>query len=146
MDPVDSLKFGIKGDGKYYTDLAISFGWMHGSAGFQILSDSVAYIMAKTGIKLQCYIAIVPKSKTHEKFYKPHHHLEELGLPINLNKLTPPTKCLTCLGIDINIDTNTMSISKNKLQSIYDECVTVRTRAWLSKRSFQSFLGKFLYI
>ena len=34
----------------------------------------------------------------------------------------------------------------DKLQAIYDECVRVRKSKYLSKRSFQSLLGKLLYI
>ena len=151
VDPVDSLKFGIKCS--YYADLAVAFEWTHGSAAFQILSDAIAHIVAKADIKLHCYIndyiAVVPKTKAEEKFKYVCDLLTELGLPLNCDKLTPPppppTKRLTCLGIDINIDNNTMSISEDKLQSI-QECVRVSTQEWLSKRAYQSLLGKLLYI
>ena len=72
--------------------------------------------------------------------------MAELGLPLNCDKLTPPTKCLTCLGIDIDIASNTMSILENKLKYIHDECISVSTRTWLSRRVYQSLLGKLLYI
>ena len=108
VDPVDSLKLGIMWNGNYYADLAVAFGWTHGSAAFQILSDAIAHIVAKAGIKLHCYIddyiAVVPKTKADDKFKHVCDLLTELGLPLNYDKLTPPTKRLTCLGIDINID------------------------------------------
>ena len=158
VDPVDSLKFGIKWNGGYYVDLAIAFNWSHGSAAFQILSDAIAHIVAKADIKLHCYIddyiAVVPRHKTEDKFQFVCDLLAELGLPLNCDKLTPPppppptttTKRLTCLGIDIDIASNTMSISENKLKSIHDECISVSTRTWLSRRAYQSLLGKLLYI
>ena len=62
VDPVDSLKFGIKWNGGYYADLVVAFCWTHGSTAFQILSDAIAHIVAKADIKLHCYIAIVPKT------------------------------------------------------------------------------------
>ena len=72
VDPVDSLKFGIKWNGDYYADLAVAFSWMHRSAAFQILSDAIAHIVAKADIKLHCYIddyiAVVPKAKAEDKF------------------------------------------------------------------------------
>ena len=71
--------------------------------------------------------------------------LDKLALPLHCDKLTP-NKRLTCLGIVIDIDTNTMSISENKLKSIHDECINVNTRTWLSKRTYQSLLEKLLYI
>ena len=150
VDPVDSLKLGIMWNGNYYADLAVAFGWTHGSAAFQILSDAIAHIVAKAGIKLHCYIddyiAVVPKTKADEKFKYVCDLLSELGLPLNYDKLTPPTKRLTCLGIDINIDNNTMSISEDKLRSIHEECIRVSTKKCLSRRAFQSLLGKLLYI
>ena len=52
VDPVDSLKFRIKWNGSYYVDLAVAFGWTHGSATFQILSDAIGHIVAKADIKI----------------------------------------------------------------------------------------------
>ena len=39
-----------------------------------------------------------------------------------------------------------MSISKDKLEAIYTECVEVSTKTSLSKHKYQSLLGKLLYI
>ena len=58
----------------------------------------------------------------------------------------PPTRRLTALGIEIDINENTISITEDKLQSIYEECVRVNNSKYLSRRSFQSLLGKLLYI
>ena len=67
VDPCDSLKLGIYWKGQYYADLAVAFGWTHRSGAFQLLSDAVAFIVAKAAIKLHCYIddyiAVVPKAQ-----------------------------------------------------------------------------------
>ena len=93
VDPVDSLKFGIKWNGGYYADLEVTFGWTHGSASFQILSDPIAHIVAKANVKLHWYIddyiAVVPKAKAGEKFQFVCDLLDELGLPLNYDKLSP---------------------------------------------------------
>ena len=93
VDPVDSLKFGIKWNGAYYADLGVAFGWTHRSAAFQILSDAVAHIVAMADIKLHCYIddyiAVVPKAEAEDKFQFVCDLLAELGLPLNCDKLTP---------------------------------------------------------
>ena len=52
VDPADALKLVIRWNDAFYVDLAIAFGWMHGSGSFQILSDVIAYIMAKHDVKL----------------------------------------------------------------------------------------------
>ena len=144
VDPANALKFGIKWDNAFYVDLAIAFSWTHGSGAFQILSDAIAFIMAKKGVKLHCYIddciAITSKSKPTEEFRILCDLLLELGLPVNDNKLTPPTKSLTFLGIDINIDNNVMSIAQDKLNAISAECIAVSNKNSLSKHIFQSLL------
>ena len=45
VDPVDAFKFGISWQGRYYLDVALTFGWTHGSAAFQMTSDAILYIM-----------------------------------------------------------------------------------------------------
>ena len=139
VDQADSLKFGIKWNDAFYVDVGIAFGWTHGSASFQILSDAISFIMGKEGIRLRCYIddyiAVVPKSKAQQAFM-------QLCLPINSEKLTPPTKRLTCLAIDIDVDNNTMSISQEKLEDIYAICLDVNTKSCILKRKYQSLLQK----
>ena len=53
---------------------------------------------------------------------------------------------MTCLGINIDIARNVLSIDSNKLQAIYDECCMVRHKKKLSKKGMQSLLGKLIYI
>ena len=119
VDPSDSLKLGIQWNGQFYADLVLPFGWTHGSGAFQLLSDSNAYMVAKAGIKLHCYIdyyiPVVPKAQAQEKFQCVCALLHELGLPLNCDKLTPPppTRRLTALGIDIDIGKNTISMTKD---------------------------------
>ena len=148
--PADSLKLGIKWHDNFYIDIGIAFGWTHGSALFQISSDTIAYIMSKEGIQLTCYIddyiGVVPKSKAEGVFKRMCALLHELSLPINQNKLTAPTERLTYLGIDIDIENNTLSISEDKLKAIYPECLEVSTKTVLSRQKYQSLLGKLLYI
>ena len=71
--------------------------------------------MRKEGVDLRCYIddyiAVAPRAKADHIFQRLCALLNELGLPINHDKLTPPTKSLSCLGIHIDIDNNTISIS-----------------------------------
>ena len=101
-------------------------------------------------MKLHCYIddyiVVTSKSKASEQFAMLCDLLDELGLPMNKDKLTPPSKRITCLGIDIDIENNTMSIAQNKVKAIYAECLAVSKKTVLSKQAFQSLLGKLIYI
>ena len=46
-DPKDGLKFGLKWGDSYFIDRAIAFGWVHGSASFQLVADAVRFIINK---------------------------------------------------------------------------------------------------
>ena len=56
MDPTDAVKFGIKWQGKYSLDRAVTFVWVHGTSAFQMLSDAVTHIMAKRQHIIFAYI------------------------------------------------------------------------------------------
>ena len=45
--PVDTVKLGIYWQGEYFLDLRMVFGWVHGSATFQRLSDAIVYMRWK---------------------------------------------------------------------------------------------------
>ena len=150
VDPADCIKLGIKWQGSYYTDGALVFGWVHSTEAFQLCSDSIAFMMKKLGVNLHCYIddyvVVATRYEAEQYFEKLRDLLLELGLPINQDKFTPPTKCLTVLGIQIDIQANTMRIDPNKLAQIYSEFLTVKNKKFLSKKAYQSLLGKLLYI
>ena len=104
----------------------------------------------KTNVKLHCYIddyvAVVPRVRAEAAFQCLRTLLHDLGLPVNPAKLTPPTKRLTCLGIEVNIEANVLRIAPDKLYEIYRECVLVRQKTHLTKKQFQALMGKLLCI
>ena len=150
VDPVDVMKLGMSWGGQYYLSSAVVFGWKHGTASFQLVADAIAYIMAQEGCKVLAYVddfLVVAERHMALAFYNRLSNLfTELGLPMNLDKRTPPAKSLTCLGISINIEANTLSIDNAKLVAIYEECIHVIGKKYLTKKSFQSLLGKLIYI
>ena len=150
VDPVDATKFGIQWNCLHFLDVSVAFSWTHGSAAFQIVSDAVTYIMNKQGAKIVAYIDdyVGIAEKRDEKRYFDHLQalLLRLGLPINQDKLCPPFKDLTCLGIRINISKASLSIDPYKLAEIYKECHHITVRKYLSRKNFQSLLGKLIYL
>ena len=57
-----------------------------------------------------------------------------------------PSKVLICLGIEVNIDANAISITKSKTDTILDECLSIYGKKRISRHTFQSLLGKLLYV
>ena len=41
MDPEDAMKKGIEWQDNTYIDFVVMFGWVHGSAAFQCISDTI---------------------------------------------------------------------------------------------------------
>ena len=134
VDPVDTFKFGIKWGNKFYL--------VHGSASFQMTSDAILYIMRRHNCRIFAYIdnfIIVSKENDPEHHYQALFDLfMELGLPMNQDKLSPPTRTLTCLGITIDLDKNSIYIEKSKIEEIYNECLLVKTKTYLTRHQFQS--------
>ena len=142
VDPADALKFGIKWDNKYILDSGITFGWVHGRSAFQMVSDAVTYVMAKRHHKILAYIddyiIIAPHETANQAFDELHQLLSDLGLPINKKKVSVPCRALTCLGICVNLDDNTLSTDESKLQSILNECQKFVTKKHTTKKGLQS--------
>ena len=150
VDPVDATKFGISWNRKFYLDPSISFRWTHRSATFQMVSDAVIYIHKASGCRIfpyiDDYVGVVSCVDAQRQFHVLYDLLSSLGLPINKDKLNPPSDALTCLGIRINIPKSSLSIDPYKLTVIHQECLHVGTKKFLSKKSFQSLMGKLIYL
>ena len=52
-------KVGVKWQETYYIDGAVAFGWVHGTAAFQLYSDSIAFMMRKLGVNLSAILTIM---------------------------------------------------------------------------------------
>ena len=129
IDPGDALNFGIQWRGLQYLDAAAAFRWVHGSGAFQMASDAIAFLMAKRGYKMfpyiDDYILVTHRDNADDAFQYLVYLLTDLGLPMNPDKLCPPTTSLTCLGITINVEQHTLSIENTKIRAIWQECCLI---------------------
>ena len=89
------------------------------------------------------YILVSTDDLAHSHFEELSDLITDLGLLINPDKKTAPTRRLTCLGISIDLDANTLSIEQNKLYEIYAECLQISTK---TRKKIQSLLGKLMYL
>ena len=150
VNPVDTIKFGLSLGECSYVDLSVAFGWTHGSAAFQMASDAIAFIMKGMGCEVHAYIddyvVVAKRGLAHDQFNNLVNLLQELGLPMNEDKKTPPSQLITCLGIQIDIPNATISIDPNKPQSIFQECVKTSHKKFITKKGLQSLISKLIYI
>ena len=150
VDPVDALKFDLSWRDTLYIDADVAFGYTHGSAAFQMVADAISYIMASSGSVVNAdiddFIVVAPRAEARRHYDHLSNLLDSLGLPMNPSKKTPPCETLTCLGIVVNIVEGTLSIAPEKLKNIYQMCCEVATKKSLSKKTYQSLIGKLIYI
>ena len=93
VDPADALKLEIRWKGDYFLNGSAAFGWIHGSAAFQLLSDAIVFIMAQKGYHMFAYIddyiLVNEIGDAEQAFDSLVDLLNELGVPINQDKLSP---------------------------------------------------------
>ena len=117
LDPASYSLLGLKLN-KYYFDTCLPFGYRHGLAILQRLTDSIRCIMKTFGFSVTKYIDDIIGNATvshaEPAFHKLYSLLTELGLTVSKSKLvTPSTKC-TCSGIEVDTVASTFSIHPEK--------------------------------
>ena len=73
VDPVDTINFGISCNNQFYVDLSVAFGWMHGSAVFQMTSDAIAFMLKDLGCKVHAYfdnyMVVAPRGRAFVRIW-----------------------------------------------------------------------------
>jgi hypothetical protein len=150
IDPLDVAYLGIEWQNNKFVDTALPFGYRHGSALCQRITDAVRYILNKLGVQVINYIddfiGVVPTRDATRLFNITHEVLLKIGLVISESKTVVPAKQCTCLGININTEQFTLSIPKNKLAAIINICTQFLKFNKLLKKQIQSILGSLVFI
>ena len=93
IDPSDYNLLGLSFN-SYFIDTCLPFGFRHGSAMFQLLSDSIRYMMLSRGHHVTNYIDDIigqaTRSQAEPSFNTLYDLLGELGLDISRTKLAIP--------------------------------------------------------
>ena len=149
IDPGDLDLLGLHWE-NYSIDRSLPFGFKHGSAIFQRISDAVRFIMTSEGHKIWNYIddflCVSLPSKINDSYTRLQALLQELGLTVSSKKLVPPISQVVCLGILVDTETLTISIPTEKLQVIKQMCSQRAAKNYCAKKDLQSLLGSLLYV
>ena len=150
IDPKDYNLLGLHFSNEIFYDSCLPFGFKHGSAIFQRISDSIRYIMNSLGFTVTNYIDDIIGhsviSQASDSFHTLFKILTELGFDISQKKVVTPCTRVTCLGVDIDTENFTVSIPNDKVTEILHICNTWCSKKVCTKRELQSLLGKLLYI
>ena len=126
IDPSDYRLLGLN-FGSYFIDTCLPFGFIHGSAIFQRVSNAIRYMMLNRGYHVTNYIDDIigqaTISQTEASFNTLFDLLGQLGLDISTKKLVYPSTKAACLGVVINTQDFTVSVPEDKLSEIRDCCI-----------------------
>ena len=149
-DPGDFDLLGLSWNGKAYLDISIPMGLKSGSALCQRTTDVIRHIMTSQGVATYNYIedviCIHKRPNANAEFELLFSLFEFLGVPINPKKVVPPSKTLTCMGIDVNVETKQLTIPHQKIAETLKLCKIYVKAKVISKKQLQSLLGKLLYL
>ena len=137
-------------DGKYYLDRSLAFGAVNGTVIFQHLSDAIRKILLSENIKIWNYIdnifACVPAPRVDGMFDRVEQVIQELGLPINYDKIVRPVDNIIYMGIEVNAKQRTVRMPTGKMNEILIKYENFSTKKVITRRKVQLLLGKLLYV
>ena len=140
LDQKDYNLLGLHLSNQIYYDSCLPFGFKHGSAIFERISDAVRYIMNTLGFKVTNYrddiIGHSVCSLASNSFQTLHKLLLDLGFDISHKKIVTPSTKVTCLGVDINTVDFTVSITKDKVTEIINMCQLWQNKKMCTKGDF----------
>ena len=149
LDPLEYDLLGLRHNA-WFLDTCLPFGFRHGSALFQRLSDAVHHMMRQRDFDVINYIddilGIELPSRVDASFDALSALLNHLGFEISYNKLVKPATCVNCLGILVNTENFTLSIPDDKLHEIQSKYTSWCGRTRCTKHELQSLLGSLLYV
>ena len=150
IDPVDVHLLGLYWQEKYYVDLSLAFGYVHGTAICQRVTDAVRFICSQHGHWVVNYvddfIGVDNPDRAMLAYVFLRELLADLGFAISMSKLVSPRIEVTCIGITINVKNSTVSIESEKLNDIYVACKKWKNKKTATKHLLQSLPGKLLYV
>ena len=148
VDPGDYDLLGLHWRGAY-VDTCLPFGTQHGSQIFQCLSDAVRFMMRQKGFcvidYIDDYVGVGIPGVAHDSYNCLVELMRQLGLTISKKKLVPPSTQVVCLGVLIDTERGSISITDEKLTQSCDTVKQWQGKRICTKRQLQSILGLLLY-
>ena len=142
------LKFEFDGRVVYLRDTKLPFGSRLAPGIFHRLTQSVKRMMARRGFTaviayLDDFLIIAPTlDECATALYTLIGLLRYLGFCINWDKVVDPITRITFLGIEIDADTMSKRLPKEKLIALRSELRVFAARKRASRRQLQSLAGK----
>ena len=131
---------GLYLEGVYF-DSCLPFGFKHGPAIFQRINDAIKLIMSKSNFHVTNYIDDIIGHSVCSEAMNSFNYLKnlllELGFEISEKKIVTPSTKVTCLGVELNSENFTVSITQEKLEDILNLCKSWTTKPRCTKRELE---------
>ena len=143
-------RFSGQTDYTYFFDSALCFGSRFAPGIFHRLSMAVMRMMHHRGYQCVCYLddfLIITESKEEgtRGLTELLTLLRGLGFAIAWDKVVPPTRRLTFLGIDIDTVTMTLAIPQHKVDDLLQTISIFTKKRRASLRQLQQLAGRLAF-
>ena len=150
-DPLDWPLLCFAWGGEYFCDLSMPFGARASSFHMQSVADCITDILRLYGINSMMYLDDLIIISPSEKEAWAHYHtarqlFADLGLPEAEDKAQPPARRVKWLGIQVDAANMTLSIPKEKVDTILAQVALFYNKATINRKQLQSLLGQLLFV
>ena len=149
IDPGDYRYLGYHWKNQYYHDLVLVMGQRNAGMACARTTDAVCFIHESGGHRATNYlddlIGVAPPLLAPEEYRKMGHLLHELGLEENKPKACPPATSQVVLGVLIDTNALTISVTSDRLHEIKHLVAIWLEKETAAKSDLRSLCGKLLY-
>ena len=150
-DPLDWPLMGIAFEGDVLIDTALPFRARNSSFYMQKVAEFIDRSLTLQGACVLIYLDDLVGVAHDEDTAHLHYNmacelLGDLGLPLALKKLAPPSPRIQWLGILFDIPNRTISIPQAKIQEILKVITDLYSRSAMTRRDVQQLAGKINFV
>ena len=150
IDPKDYFYLGFRHNNMLYFDTRCPFGLRTSAMICQRTTKAVVHCFTKSGFSADVYLddfygADVP-ARAPQAFQSLKELLHELGLQTSPDKDCPPSTNMVCLGVEVDSEHFTLSVTEDRVQDLLTELSSWSSREFYTLKQLQSLLGKLSFV
>ena len=150
IDPFDYYLLGYFWEDHYYIDTVLAMGQRNAGFGCSRVSNAVMHIHSKSGHHGLSYlddlIGVNHPSVGSNAYDHLGSILRDLGLEENIPKACPPSTIQTVLGVLINTEQMTISVTDKRMKEISVLLAKWKKKKVCRKKELQSLIGKLCFV
>ena len=150
IDPKDYFYLGFRHNNLLYFDTRCPFGLRTSAMICQRTTKAVVHCFTKSGYSADVYLddfygADVP-ARAPQAFQSLKELLHELGLQTSPDKDCPPSTNMVCLGVEVDSEQLTLSVTEDRVQDFFTELSYWSSREFYTLKQLKSLLGKLSFV